>query len=227
MSFAIPRNDDSKMIIYIWKIVDLPSIYINDLLYKISFELFLFSPKDAKIFIKKAISSGALISNNDQELSLSEELAHILKNWHKQRRVEILENINSSANLTKNLNKFKRNNSNKFNILLKAFLDTGTINRAVLVSDNSFNINIFDPSDKSISALVKGSQKTPYFIEISSKKKVLKHNCHDFLTKRAQNKKFCKHLAKLFLILKEKDEVGATSILENISKEINKWDFVS
>ena len=56
--------------------------------------------------------------------------------------------------------------------------------------------------------------------------KILKHDCHDFQTKRAQNKKFCKHLAKLFLLLKEKDEKRATLFLENITKDVNKWDFV-
>ena len=29
MSFAIPRNNDSKMILYIWKIVDLPVRYMR------------------------------------------------------------------------------------------------------------------------------------------------------------------------------------------------------
>jgi len=38
MNFAIPRNNNSETLLYIWKIIDLPSISQKDLLYKISFE---------------------------------------------------------------------------------------------------------------------------------------------------------------------------------------------
>ncbi len=214
------------MTLYIWKIIELPYIYIYDLIYKISFELFLFSPKDAKEFIKKAVHNGFLIKDNDNKLSLSDDLALELKNWHKKRKVEILKKVNNSTSIAQNTDNFNINGSNKFNILLKAFLDTGTINRAVLVSDSAISINTFDPQSKIIKAEVQGSQKTPYIIEISTNEKILKHDCHDFQTKRAQNKKFCKHLAKLFLLLKEKDEEGATLFLENITKDVNKWDFV-
>jgi len=214
------------MTLYIWKIIELPYISLNDLIYKISFELFLFSPEEAKEFIDKAVHKGYLIVGTDNKLNLSDALALELNSWHKDRRVEILENINKSTNIAHLTDNFKKNDSNKFNILLKAFLDKGTINRAVLVSDSAITINTFDPHGKIVKAEVKGSQKIPYTIEISTNEKVLKHDCHDFQTKRAPNKKFCKHLAKLFLVLKEKDEKGATLFLENITKDINKWDFV-
>ncbi|MHA2287664.1 MAG: hypothetical protein ACXABG_02635 [Promethearchaeota archaeon] len=215
------------MILYIWKIIDLPKILTNELIYKISFELFLFSPKDASNFIDKAIHKGFLIACNDNKLSLSDELALELKNWHKKRSEDISKKVNNSKNIIQNMDKSEEKESNRFNILLKAFLDSGTINRAVLVSDSAINISEVDPQSELITAEVKGSQKTPYIIEISSAKKYLKHDCHDFETKRAQNKKFCKHLAKLFLVFKEKDEKGATVLLEKITKEINKWEFVS
>ncbi|NVM18224.1 MAG: DUF2240 family protein [Candidatus Lokiarchaeota archaeon] len=214
------------MTLYIWKIIELPWISISDLIYKLSFELFLFSPKEAKEFIKKAVHNGFLIIDNDNKLSLSNALTLDLKNWHRKRSVEILKKVNKSTSIAQNFDNYKKNSSNKFNILLKAFLDTGTINRAVLVSDSAITISTFDPHNKIIKAEVKGSQKTPYIIEISTKEKLLKHDCNDFQTKRAQNKKFCKHLAKLFLLLKEKDEKGATLFLENITNDINKWEFV-
>jgi len=215
------------MTLYIWKIIELPSISLNDLTYKISFDLFLFSPEEAKEFIDKAVQKGYLIVGTENKLSLSDALVLELKNWHKNRRVEIFEKINISTSIAHFTDNFKKNDSNKFNILLKAFLDKGTINRAVLVSDSAITINTFDPHGNTIKAEVKGSQKIPYTIEISTNEKVLKHDCHDFQTKRAPNKKFCKHLAKLFLLLKEKDEKEATLFLENIAKDINKWDFIA
>jgi hypothetical protein len=226
MNFSIPRNSNSEMILYIWKIIELPYITLNELTYKLSFDLFLFSPKDAKAFINKAIHSGFLTINNDNKLSLSEDLSLELEQWHKKRKVEIKKKVNNSAKATQYTKNFTKNGSNKFNILLKAFLDAGTINRAVLVSDSAIVINTFDLHPRVIKAEVKGSQKTPYIIEISTNEKVLKHDCHDFQTKRAQNKKFCKHIAKLFLLVKEKDEKEATIFLETITKDINKWDFV-
>ncbi len=227
MDFSIPRSNYSEMVLYIWKIIEIPNISINDLIYRISFDLFLFSPKDGKEFIKKAINNGFLETDNDNKLSLSNDLTHKLKNWHNKRRNTILKKIQNSKIITQKINNVQKDGSSKFNILLKAFLDSGTINRAVIISDSAFKINIFDPQGKNVKAEVKGSQNTPYIIEISADKQILKHDCQDFQTKRAQNKKFCKHLAKLFLLLKEKDEKGAALILENLSKNINKWDFVS
>ena len=214
------------MTLYIWKIIELPFISTSDLVYKISFDLFLFSPKDAKLFIKKAIHNGFLMARDNNILSLSDDLAIKLQNWHKKRRVEISKKVSRTKSISQYTDKLKKNDSNKFNILLKAFLDTGTINRAVLVSDSAITISTIEPQNKIIKAEVQGSRKIPYIIEISTIEKVLKHDCHDFETKRVQNKKFCKHLAKLFLLLKEKDEKGATMILENITKDINKWEFV-
>ena len=93
---------------------------------------------------------------------------------------------------------------------------------------SSLKNTITDNYDGNVKALQKIYEfiKTPYIIEISTIEKVLKHDCHDFEAKRAQNKKFCKHLAKLFLVLKDKDEIVATTFLENITKDINKWEFV-
>jgi hypothetical protein len=227
MNIVVPRNNYSEMVLYIWKIIEIPKISIFDLEYRISFDLFLFSPKDAIEFIKKAIHNDFLKLDKNNKLSLSDDLARKLKNWHIKRRNEILNKFHNSTIIKQKIDNIKKNGSSKFNILLKAFLDSGTINRAVIISDSAIKINTFDPDDKIVKAEVKGSQNTPYIIEISADEKVLKHDCHDFQTKRAHDKKFCKHLAKLFLLLKEKDEKGAALILENISKDINKWDFVS
>ncbi len=76
-------------------------------------------------------------------------------------------------------------------------------------------------------AEVQGSQKIPYNIDINISEKVIKHNCHDFRTKRAVNKKFCKHLAKLFLLLKIKNADLASYFLESITKDINNWNFLA
>ena len=227
MNFAIPRNNNSEMVLYIWKIIELPSISLSDLLYELSFELFLFSPNGASQFIQKVVDNKFLIEVPNNMFKLSHNLEQKLKNWHIKRKAQILEKIESSKKETQEIDNFDKNNLNKFNTLLKAFLDKGTINRAGTVSDSAFNIIKFDPKSKIIKAEVKGSSDAPYHIEISINDKFIKHNCHDFQTNRAKNKKFCKHLAKLFLLLKKKNEKSASFFLESITNEINNWDFLS
>ncbi|GAG02136.1 unnamed protein product, partial [marine sediment metagenome] len=89
MNFAIPRGNTSEMVLHIWKIIDLPSIQQDDLLHKISFELFLFSPKEAKEFINIAIHKGSLILIGDDRIKLSETLALELCKWHEKRKTHI------------------------------------------------------------------------------------------------------------------------------------------
>ena len=55
MNFAIPRNNTSEMLLYIWKIIDLPYILYDDLVFRISFDLYLDPPEKAKIFINKIV----------------------------------------------------------------------------------------------------------------------------------------------------------------------------
>ena len=224
MNFAIPRGNTSEMVLHIWKIIELPSIQQDDFLHIISFELFLFSPKEAMEFINVAIHDGYLILEGDERIKLSKSLALELNKWHEKRKMQISEKI-------KDVNEFsngsKNKDVNKFKILLKALLDKGTINRAVAESDSAYKFRIIDPEQKIIQAKVQGSQKIPYNIEINISEKVIKHNCLDFQTKRAENKKFCKHLAKLFLLLKIKNADLASYFLESITKDIINWKFLS
>ena len=222
MNFAIPRGITSEMVLHIWKIIALPSIEQDDLLHKISFELFLFSPKEAKEFVNVAIHKGSLILIGDDRIKLSESLALELYKWHEKRKTHISERLKEINDFSE---KSKNNDTNKFKILLKALLDKGTINRAVAESDSAYEFRIIDSGQKIIKAEVQGSQKIPYTIEININEKMIKHNCHDFRAKRAENKKFCKHLAKLFLLLKIQNTDLASYFLESITKEINNWNF--
>lgn len=215
------------MVFHIWKIIELPSIQQDDLLRKISFELFLFSPKEAKEFINMAIHKGYLILEGDVRIKLSESLALELNKWHEKRKTHISEKIKDVNDLKEFTNESKNNGINKFNLLLIALLDKGTINRAVAESDSAYKFGLIDSAQKIIKAEVQGSQKIPYNIDINISEKVIKHNCHDFRTKRAVNKKFCKHLAKLFLLLKSKNADLASYFLESITKDINNWKFLS
>ena len=222
-NFNIPRNDTSEMLSYIWKVIDLPFLSQNDLLYKISFVLYILTPEKAKIFIKNCIDHKFIIEDENENLKLSNSLRNNLNKWQSRRRNEILEKsilINKSTDLNSNFN-------NDHKTLLKFFTDKATINRAAIIPNSHFKLLVFNPKIGIIKSEVKGSKEEQYNIEIDVNKKVLKHNCHDFIARRAEEKKFCKHLLKLFLLLYAKNSTSTEFFLKNIAKNIDKWEFNS
>ncbi|MFW9950451.1 MAG: hypothetical protein ACFFKA_10055 [Candidatus Thorarchaeota archaeon] len=225
MNFAIPREDLSEMVLYIWKIIGYPQIPLDDIIFKICFELLLFSPYDAKKFVESAVKAKYLTRNPNNSIELSNTLEKKLNLWNQKQKDSIIYKAQSLKSQERTRTEFIEENMNHFNILLKALLDKGTINRAAALSNDAFEIIKFNPKESEIIAKVKGSKEQVYNIIININKKVLSHNCHDFETKRAQNYKFCKHLARLFLILKKRDEAWTNQVLEKITKNIENWTF--
>lgn len=225
MNFALPRNNDLEILNYVWKVIDLPYISKNDLIFEISFKLHIFPPTKAINFINDCIEKKYLEKNDNQILRLSNPLNKKLKKWHIKRKYEILEKQRSSNKMSKLQNSFESDNSDNYNLFLKVFTDKSTINRAVSVPNSSFELIEFSASKGLIKLKVSGSKEELYIIEIDTKRKILNHNCHDFKTRRAENKKFCKHLVKLFLFLKDKDVASAEFFLREIAENIDKWEF--
>jgi hypothetical protein len=221
-----PKKSATELLLYLWKIIDLPEISLEDLVYKISFELFLFPPEKAKKFIEKAITS-KLLNFDEENITLSSRLNTTLQKWQEKRRKEISTKMAQEEKKFETIKEVSNNKSNGFNPLLHAFLDKGTLNRTVGVSENDFDFKTLDLNEGKVEGKISGSKDTPYKLSINCQDKELIHNCHDFEARRAPNKKFCKHLAKLFLLLKERDEPNACKLLEKISKNINAWEFLT
>lgn len=224
MKFNVPE-ELPDLILYIWKIVNLPYIKLDELIYKISFEMLLLSPEEAEDIINKALKANLIIEVKNDEIKLSDELVKKLNSWQKRRKKQITENFENRKTVEKMKKDLTEDKSSKFTILMKLFLDKGTLNRAATISDNALNIIDFNPEDGIIETEIKGSKEEKYLIKISINDRELYHNCHDYKNNRAKNKKFCKHLAKLFLYLKKKDEKSAISFLQGISKDSDDWTF--
>ena len=144
MNFAIPRKSETDFLLYIWKIIGLPIISKNDLIYEISFNLFFDSPEKANLFVDKSIKNNNLVKDDNENLSLSQNLKKNLQSWQIKRRKTIVNKIiNRNDEFGVKNNKFFEDDSN-YNTLLKAFMDKGTINRAAILSDENFNIKEFD-----------------------------------------------------------------------------------
>ena len=224
MNFTVPRNNSSEFLLYIWKIINVPEVGINDFIFKISFELFLLTPEKALKFIQNSIKNQYL-KNAQGRLSLSQDLCENLSLWQNSRKDEIFSKLEKKRKKTIANMSTKDDETHNFSIFIKAFSDQGTSNRAATVANDAFNIIEFDPKKGLIQTKVKGLKIESYFIEINLKEKTIRHDCHDFLTRRAENKKFCKHLVKLFLFLKESNEEATLNFLKSISENTDEWDF--
>jgi len=227
MDLTIPRKNLTDLVLYIWKIIGLSLISLNDLLYRLSFELFLFDPKEAKKFVETAISQNYLILDRDDNLKLSTELNQELKMWQIKRKEEIYERLTSSKRI-KDLRgeNGSLKNSNQFKNLFKIFVDEATAGRSASILNSHIKLLRFDDKIGILKATVKGSQENSYNVEINVGLKILKHDCHDFQTKKSKSKKFCKHLARLFFLIKEQNENSATYFLKEIGENINEWEFI-
>jgi len=227
MNIIIPRNNNSEMLLYLWKIIDLPFISLFDLLFTISYDFFFLPPDKAISFISSCIKDQLLIKDNEQNLKLSSALENRLKNWQKKRTNDIIDKINDYKSINHLKNEIKTGLTTNFNNLIKSFIDMGTLNRAAAISNSSYNLNKIDTKKGIIKSKVAGSKEESYIIEIDTNSKFIRHNCHDFETRRATNKKFCKHLIKLFLLLKDKNEDIAVYFLNKIAENIDDWDFLA
>lgn len=227
MNFAIPREDNTELLLYLWKIIDLPFIRLDDLLYKISYELFLFPPERASTFIKNLLKNNLLIEDDNGRLSLPTTLNKRLSLWQKNRKSKVLGKMNSTKKNKLITTNIENDEKSSFSLFLKSFADRGTINRAVNISNDAIEIKELDTAQGIIKSSVLGSKEEPYYIEIDINNKFLKHNCHDFETRRSKNKQFCKHLAKFFLFLRARNDNSAEFFLKELAKDIEKWEFGS
>lgn len=223
----IPSKESTnikELALYIWKSLDLPVIAKEDLIYDISFELFLFKPNKTIQLVNELIKKGFFIIE-DGTLSLSEDLRKNFSIWQKKENTKVknaLKEINKRKNSQKELTK---QSQGLFNNFLKELSNEKSLNRTTLISRESFTFRELNFDQGIIKGEVSGSKEEPYKFEIDLKKKKITHDCHDFVTRKRRQKMFCKHLLKLFLILKTKNELKATKILKSIIKDIKFWEF--
>lgn len=220
MKFTVPSSLP-ELIFYIWKIIDLPTVNIDEFIHKTSFEYYLRPPKKTKVIVQNAIKQGLLIKDLNENLTLSQDLYDQFITWQETTKKEISEKMN----IIKEFNESEKSKDKKvnFGILLKTLLDSGTMNRGISVPTDSIKITQQDIENGVIEAKISGTDEYKLIIDIKSK--TLVHDCQDFISKRIKNKKLCKHVVKLFLMIKDENEPLSTKILKDIVENINNWDF--
>jgi len=102
----------------------------------------------------------------------------------------------------------------KFNFMLKQFTEKKDLYKSASLKEEDYHISKYATSRQTIKVIIHRLGKEPRFIFIDLAKKMITHGCCRFKElNNEDSKKFCKHLIKLFLILKEKEPDLAISIL--------------
>jgi HD superfamily phosphohydrolase YqeK len=111
-----------------------------------------------------------------------------------------------------------------FEDLITKLTDRNTLTRADSVSDNVIRILKTDKENGLIEAEVQGNTIVPYKLTIDISKKnfndVITHDCPDFLARKKLNNKFCKHIVKFFLVLKNQDFEFANTLLSEFNSKV-------
>lgn len=98
--------------------------------------------------------------------------------------------------------------------LLRLFADEGRILRGRVIKNT--DLKDIKVEKQKIKAEIRN-----YKILIDQGEKIIQHDCDDW-KRRKNQKKFCKHIVKLFLTLPEKK---SEKILKSISQNLNEWRF--
>jgi len=98
--------------------------------------------------------------------------------------------------------------------LLTAFTDEGRLKRAREIADSELKLET--ATSQRIEAAIRN-----YHITIDANTKTIEHDCEDW-TKGLVARRFCKHVAKLFLSI---EGTQAMSMLKNIHTHRNEWQF--
>jgi hypothetical protein len=224
MDLKIPRKNTLEMVLYVWKIIGLPSISQEDFIYTVSFNLFLFDSIAAKNFISLAVEEGLILKSPNNILSLSNNLKYKLQKWQDEKKTSIREKL-KAIQMVRRIENTPKDESTDFTTLFRIFVDDATLTRTASILQSDIKYLEKDLDQGIISAKVKGSKEISYSIEINLVNKFIHHDCHDYETRKSKNKKLCKHLAKIFLMLKDENESKTILLLSEIATQINEWSF--
>lgn len=112
-----------------------------------------------------------------------------------------------------------------FEEIIRNLTNKNTLNRVRSISDDCIRIFRIDKENGIIEAEIQGNKLIPYKmnIDISQKNiyRIIDHDCPDYLARKKRNGKFCKHIVKLFYVLKSQDYNFAFDLLKGFNSKIN------
>ncbi|MFW9830198.1 MAG: DUF2240 family protein [Candidatus Thorarchaeota archaeon] len=186
----IPRTP-LHLVDYAFRALGREKLPIQQLIFFLSFDIRQMPPSQAQKLVQELQSKGQLeIANGLVKLT-----------------TEITQEPNSKVTTSKA----------DLGELLRLFVSSSRLSRAVGISDDAIEFIRVENNPLQIEATVHGSQD--YVLKLDEETRQITHNCPDW-RKVSVLHRFCKHVAKLFLLM-QKDE--AIRILKSVQQE--SWDF--
>lgn len=226
MSFAVPA-DLREIVLYWWKIIDRPTILLDELYNFIAFDLFLAPLDKTRLIVDKAIQEGYLISDPIQEtVRLADDLENDFKKWQEGG----IEKVQRMKDL---LNQAWRppleiSEKSVYDILQSDIADVSVREKAGKMLASAVKI---DQVDFNSEIQGYGKEETekgedvlfPFSINVPSR--IIQHNCPEYLFLRKDQKRFCPHLVRAFTKLFISDELQTQKLLRDLVDNRENWVF--
>jgi hypothetical protein len=188
--YTVPRNP-LQLVDYAFRALGKKRVSIQQLVFFISFDLRQFPPSRVMKILQDLQAKGRLEIVDDVVMRPQEVLPEL------EPAVPT-----ASADLGEQL---------------QLFVSSSRLSRAVGMEDKTIDFQRLSQNPLRIRATVHGSRK--YSLELDEELMQISHDCPDWQRVRVIHR-FCKHVAKLFLLL-EKDE--ALRVLRSLQKD--SWEF--
>ena len=188
---GIPRAP-LGLVQYVFRALGQNRLKVQDLVFFVSFDLHQMAPTKVREIIQELTNNGDLLVEKGW-VSVSPKVKD-----YKDQPVEV-----QTVNLGE---------------LLRLFVSPSRLSRAVGLDDKSIEVKAQSKSPLVIQAVAHGTQE--YQLILDEGKKLIGHNCPDWRRVSVLHR-FCKHVAKLFLLM-EKEE--AIRLLQSIKNE--SWQFI-
>ena len=226
MNFSVP-SDARQRILYIWKIIDSPSINIDELYNFLTFELFLAPLEEVKKIIGEALDLKFLIEDSkSEEVSLSDSLKVDFEKWQEngEEKIKKIHHILSNSWRPP----IKIDEKMKFEILEDDLIDPATKKKASIIRSKALSIdklNFEDEISGKIEDKDKNGKLVSYNFIISPKNRKITHSCPEYNKLRKNQKKLCPHLGRVFRKLNITNNEETLKLLEDIVVKREKWEF--
>ena len=113
---------------------------------------------------------------------------------------------------------------NQFGKYLYQLAHKHTIYKAATQKSDNYEIYKYDKINHIIRVIIYRKNKNPSFMQLNLSKNLITHNCREFNINKVK-KRFCKHLVKLFLLLKESNKEYSLFLLKKICNNIDRFNF--
>lgn len=226
MNFIVP-TDLRQKILYIWKIIDRPTINLDELYNFITYELYLTSLSKSKENVQKSINSKYLVEDSKkEEVRLGDDLQGEFDKWQNggEKKVKQMKTLLSQSWRPE----LKNIDEMRYSVFEGDLLDVSVRNKSGLIRSSAVKVDQLDFSSGiigKISDTDEEGHKINYSFEIYPKSRKIIHNCPEYINLRKKQKHFCKHLGRLLMKLYASNKIETIDLVKDLVEKRENWEF--